>query len=216
VAEVEDHLYAAVEDARARGLEPAAAEREAVDRFGPPARVARGIRAAHRDVLRPAVTTAWLLGGAAAVTLGVSVALTALLYMIFEDGLAGSFCAHVIADRPTLCGDPLGNQFLAAEGLATLGTGPLALVGLRLARRFTPMRTVRWQPRRRTLAVAAAFAVVALAVLGDPFNNLGVRRFTLYAAPAAMAAAVAAVAAVAAGVALTAWLAPRTAREPAP
>ena len=207
LAEVEDHLYAAVEDARGRGLDADAAEREAVARLGPPERVARGIRAAHRDALRPAVTTAWLVGGAVTVTLGVSIALTALLYMVFADGLVGSFCAHVIADRPTLCGDPHGHQKLAAEGLATLCAGVLALGGLRVARRFTPMRTARWMPRPRTLAVVAgAFAAVTLVVLGNPFNNFGVVQFVQYSAPGVM---VVALAAVAAGMALTAWLAPR-------
>jgi hypothetical protein len=49
--EVEDHLRAAVSDERGRGLSPAAAERAPVTRFGSPAKIARDIRTAHRNLV---------------------------------------------------------------------------------------------------------------------------------------------------------------------
>jgi hypothetical protein len=56
LAEFEDHLRTAVAEGITGGLTAIEAEREAVARFGPPGQVARGIRAAHRNILRPAIT----------------------------------------------------------------------------------------------------------------------------------------------------------------
>ncbi|WP_203925082.1 permease prefix domain 1-containing protein, partial [Rugosimonospora africana] len=77
--EIEDHLRAAVADERDRGLDPAAAEHAAVTRFGSPAKIARDIRAAHRNLLRPALTGVWALTGAVLLSLGLATTVTEAL-----------------------------------------------------------------------------------------------------------------------------------------
>jgi hypothetical protein len=62
--EAEAHLYAADDDAMAQGLPEDQAEHEAVSRFGPPALVARKLRAAHGGgPVSRALSAAWLLAG---------------------------------------------------------------------------------------------------------------------------------------------------------
>lgn len=79
LAETEDHLRAAVADGMANGLSAQQAEHHAVARFGPPARVARQLRRAHRGAwLNPAISGAWLLAGLGLVALGVSYLISAL------------------------------------------------------------------------------------------------------------------------------------------
>jgi hypothetical protein len=68
--EAEYHLRAAAAEAMTRGLPEDRAEHEAVSRFGPPALVARKLRAAGR--LNRAVSAAWLLAGLAACGLGAA------------------------------------------------------------------------------------------------------------------------------------------------
>ncbi|MEV0217523.1 permease prefix domain 1-containing protein [Micromonospora sp. NPDC050695] len=72
LAEVEDHLRDAVADELTQGVPARQAERNAVARFGPPARIAGQLRRAHR-VASGAVTFsgAWLLIGLAVLMLAV-------------------------------------------------------------------------------------------------------------------------------------------------
>ncbi|GAA5188195.1 hypothetical protein GCM10023322_38260 [Rugosimonospora acidiphila] len=161
LVEIEDHLRAAVADEKSRGLDPAAAERAAVTRFGSPTKVARDLRAAHRNLLRPALTGVWALAGAVLLSLGlgrmVTVALTA----------RSPGTVNLVQ--------------LGITGLVLFGLGVLMLVTLSLARRHTAMRTARWQPRRRALVAAEVlFALAGVVVLGNPVNTFGVPQFWLY------------------------------------
>jgi hypothetical protein len=70
--ESEAHLYAAADDAMAQGLPEDQAEHEAVSRFGPPALVARKLRAAHGGgPVSRALSAAWLLAGSTICGLGI-------------------------------------------------------------------------------------------------------------------------------------------------
>jgi len=73
LAEAEDHLRAAADDAVARGLQADQAEHEAVTRFGPAALVARKLRAAHGGGrVSRALSAGWLMTGLATSALGVA------------------------------------------------------------------------------------------------------------------------------------------------
>jgi len=192
LAEVEDHLHTAVSDGLSRGLTREQAEQEAVTRLGSPATLARGIRRAHRN-LRPWLTGGWLLAGAVTLGLGISVSTTALLEGILE--------------RNTFGNNPLR---LGVEGLTVLGVGLLLLVGFRLARRYTGMRSPQWMPRRRILVVSAVcLAIVGVGVLGNPYNNLGVRQFSYYTWPVPLGLAVLTAALALAATVLLTGLRPR-------
>ncbi|HEX5497063.1 MAG TPA: permease prefix domain 1-containing protein [Mycobacteriales bacterium] len=78
LAEVEAHLSEAVGEAQAGGASRIEAERLAVRRFGPVQTVAAGLLAARRGgfgaLLRRVFATAWLVGGAGMVVIGLSAA----------------------------------------------------------------------------------------------------------------------------------------------
>jgi hypothetical protein len=204
LAEFEDHLRTAVAEGITGGLTAIEAEREAVARFGPPGqvargiraahrnilrpaitgRVARGIRAAHRNILRPAITGTWLLAGAMTVALGAVTTLTASLSMVFADRPTGRGWCHstvVRADGHVQCGDMAGDRLTAFAGLAVIGIGLLALVVLHLLRRFTAMSEANWLPTRRVQIIGGTLAALAVAaILGNPTNAFGVPQFRMY------------------------------------
>ncbi len=75
LAEVEDHLRSAADEAIARGVEPIEAERTAVDRFGPSSKIAGGFQAVHNGpvaLLRQAFVGCWLVAALAFVAIGLS------------------------------------------------------------------------------------------------------------------------------------------------
>jgi hypothetical protein len=173
LAEIEDHLRESVTDGIGRGLERTEAERDAVTRIGPPERVARGIRATHRNLARPVLTGTWLLAGASMLALGVSTMLTAALQVTIDGHLDRNVCTVIRSptSAPVPCGAG-GAWHLGAEGLALVGIGLVVLGTLGILRRFTKMRAVSWLPRRRALAVTAVlFALVSLYLLGTPYTT---------------------------------------------
>jgi hypothetical protein len=184
LGEFEDHLRTAVAEGITGGLTAIEAEREAVARFGPPGQVARGIRAAHRNILRPAITGTWLLAGAMTVALGAVTTLTASLSMVFADRPTGRGWCHVSvvrADGHVQCGDMAGDRLTAFAGLAVIGIGLLALVVLHLLRRFTAMSEANWLPTRRVQIIGGTLAALAVAaILGNPTNAFGVPQFRMY------------------------------------
>jgi hypothetical protein len=225
LAEIEDHLTAAVDEARSNGLTPVEAERQAVSRFGSPAMVARGIRSAHRDRVRPALTGGWVLASAAALALGLSTGLAALLSGVFGGRVVGVDCTAVVVDRyrrsawPPIpppasirgpgatwssCGAAHEARALGTAGLVLLALGVLLAVALGVARRRSPMRNTAWLPRRPVLAAGAIlFLLAGLVVLANPFNTFGVPQFSLYGWPAAASCGLVA---TLAAMAATMWL----------
>ncbi len=87
LAEVEDHLRASASSLETGGMPPAEAEREAIARFGPPARLARELGGVAPRSLRrlgiEAVTTLALTAGIGLVAIGVSGVLSQLLGAAF-------------------------------------------------------------------------------------------------------------------------------------
>lgn len=81
LAETESHLWSAVEEGRARGLDAEVAERAAVDRFGPVTAVVRHGPAARdvRGALRRLLTGSWIAAGVVMIWWGGSGVLTWLL-----------------------------------------------------------------------------------------------------------------------------------------
>lgn len=72
LTETKAHLYAAADGAMARGVPQDQAEHEAVTRFGPPALIARKLRAAHSgELVSRAVSVAWLLAGSTICGIGI-------------------------------------------------------------------------------------------------------------------------------------------------
>ena len=73
LAETEDHLRASVADETARGLSVAEAERSAVTRFGPPARIAAQLRRTQKRIsLRAVLSGVWLVAGLATLVLALT------------------------------------------------------------------------------------------------------------------------------------------------
>src|SRR5579875_2243869 len=76
LAETEDHLRESAAELSRRGATSAAAEREAVRRFGPPARIAADARAARRPTVADTIPAlAWAaatLAGVGLVAVGAS------------------------------------------------------------------------------------------------------------------------------------------------
>jgi hypothetical protein len=79
LAETEDHLRTAAAEGTAAGLSPEQAEREAVTRFGPAARIAGQLRNAQRRPWLTALSSAWVLAGIALIALGISYLAAAVL-----------------------------------------------------------------------------------------------------------------------------------------
>lgn len=151
LAEIDDHLRAAVADGTTRGMTESDAEHEAVARFGHPNDIARDLRRAHRLPLLPALlSSAWLLAGLALAAGAVAFLGTAVdrwsrdgnsMVVSCHDGVC-----HASAQLPSL---------VANAGLLT-AVGVVLLVGRAVARcRAGLPVSARWSP-----AVAAAGSAV--------------------------------------------------------
>src|SRR5690349_17254635 len=75
LSEAEDHLLAATAEGTAKGLSEQDAARQAVARFGDPARIAAGLKVAHGGILailKPVFSGAWLLAAIGMIAIGFS------------------------------------------------------------------------------------------------------------------------------------------------
>jgi hypothetical protein len=185
LSEVEDHLRESARDGVASGLSEADAERAAVDRFGPPERVASGLVGTAGTLgvaVRRLFSSAVLLGCVGLVAIGVSGLVAA--------ALGGAF------GKPFVSGDPPGVTYTAARcadfleyhpeartcaAAATahhfdevvqyrVAAGVLGLIGLLVygvLRRTRPFAGLAWAPRADLVGVVGAGAFgVAMVVLG--------------------------------------------------
>lgn len=186
LAEAEDHLQSAVADARARGLDEDAAEREAVARFGPPARIAAQLRATHGGLAalaRPAFVGTWIVGAIGLIAVGLS-GLVAELFGDFGGATFVAGDAPGVTYTPERCADyfeytPNAPDCGAAAAMHHWGEvvtgrvavgvlGILALLALLVARRVTPLREPAWTPPRGVVATVliALFGVAGVGLTG--------------------------------------------------
>jgi hypothetical protein len=180
-------------EGRARGLDAEAAEREAVDRFGTAATVARrlpGNTVTVRVFLRRLATVAWALTGTALAWYGSTGALTRLLsgpwtrLLIATDRFGG----HPMCERPWVPEVPtdcvayyrLDVSLLPGADndfpyLFTAGLGVMVVVALLFARRTTPLGAPSWTPTRRAAgrAFAVLFGLGGAALLIEAIDGIG-------------------------------------------
>ncbi len=138
--ETEAHLYAAADDAMAQGLREDQAEHEAVSRFGPPALVARKLRAAHGGgPVSRALSAAWLLAGSAICGLGIYSMLPFLL-AVGHHGWAAPDCTVSLAQDCYLLGGPV-KPLSSAEAVVVASV--VLLLCRWLAVRYAGLTTIR-------------------------------------------------------------------------
>jgi hypothetical protein len=184
LAEIEDHLQAAVAESLGRGQSLHDAEADAVERFGRPESIASGIVQANVelfDLIRPAFIGAWIVGALVLVAIGLSGVVAELVGRTAGEGFVSGDGPGVIytADRcadfleyfPNLsCADAatmhhFGEvvEYRVAAGVL----GLLALLTLAVLRRITPLGAPAWTPPSGMVAlVLAASFGVATALLG--------------------------------------------------
>ncbi|MEV4510825.1 permease prefix domain 1-containing protein [Dactylosporangium sp. NPDC049525] len=198
LAEAETHLLAATEDGIARGLDPMAAEREAVARFGAATDIARQVvrpaPAGLRAALRRLTVGAWAVIGAALAWYGVSGTVTWLLgrpfaqLMIATDRFGSQ---RDMCERPWVPATPgLDCAALYRSQLNTVPAGGpgfpfvvVALIGVALlaallvARRWTALGTPAWTPAGPALRLAFAVPFGLVALLFLCYGALGAHAF---------------------------------------
>ncbi|WP_327004637.1 permease prefix domain 1-containing protein [Dactylosporangium sp. NBC_01737] len=197
LAEAETHLLAAAEDGIASGLDPMAAEREAVARFGTATDIARQVRPAPaglRVALRRLTVGAWAVTGAALAWYGASGTVTWLLgrpfaqLMIATDRFGSQ---RDMCERPWVPGTPgLDCAALYQSQLATVPAGgarfPFVVVALAgaallaalfMARRWTALGTPAWTPAGPALRLAFAVPFGLVAALLLFYAALGAHAF---------------------------------------
>jgi len=212
LAEAEDHLRAAVADGIARKLPEQQAEREAVARFGPPARIARQLRRAHGGArLNSMLSGTWLLTGLGLAGAGAS-------YLAAAASIAVELWMH--PQRLPTCAENVNRectdtvpvmQHAIVAGLVVLAIGAAVLLGRRLAVRFTRLAPAA---RRFPRLAAVLFGLAGLALFAAPFTTGGGYGFAPWAArgffavpqgPGPRATVIASVVALAVAVAMSAW-----------
>jgi len=188
LAETEAHLREAADEGEAAGLDRAAAERAAVDRFGPPAEVARAANNGAtvrtlRWLAAPALVAAARLGAVALVAIGVTgLAVTALravagsryVFAGAPDPAAG--CAHWLHVQPAArtCAQAYlmesADDTLALRGAAgLLGVVILAVLAVALRRYRGGLRrlpSVLEPSVGAALFLAAGAAMLAFGISG--------------------------------------------------
>jgi hypothetical protein len=138
--EAEYHLRATAADAMTRGLPEDQAEHEAVSRFGPPALVARNLRAAHRGgPVSRALSAAWLLAGSTICGLGLYSVLP-FLVAVGHHGWAAPDCTVSLAQDCYLLGGPVKPLSSAA---AVVVAGVVLHLCRWLAVRYAGLTTIR-------------------------------------------------------------------------
>jgi hypothetical protein len=190
--EAEEHLTEAVAEGRARGLDPEAAERAAVDRFGAAATVARRVPASSGTVrisLRRLTIGAWALTGTVLAWYGLSGALTWLLSRPWTQLLIATdrFGAHPMCERPwipeglTDCVSYAQQDVSYLPGtdndfpfLVTAGIGVALVVALLIARRTTALGGASWTPPLAPArwAVAVPFGLTGVILVGEAIDGI--------------------------------------------
>lgn len=158
--EAADHLYATAAELEATGLDRAAAEREAVRRFGATDEVLRGTwRRSFIALVFETLRAAILLGGCGLVAIGVSGALVAVLNAIFGPAFVGG--ATVFGTGGSTIAES-AHDAVALRGLAGI-VGVVVLVGYAALRRWSaPPRVL---PAGLVDALGAAAFAAAAALL---------------------------------------------------
>ena len=178
LAEAGEHLTEAAADARARGLDAEAAEREAVERFGPAATVTRRLPANTgivRVSLRRLAIATWALTGTALAWHGLSGALTRLLSWPWTWLLVATdrFGGRPVCRSPEVpldadeCVSVYHEQFNVLLGiddlspyLYTAGIGTALIVALLIVRRATALGAPPWTPSRTATGLGFAIPFV--------------------------------------------------------
>jgi len=102
LGEAEDHLLAATAEGQEAGLSEVEAARQAVARFGDPARIAASLKVAHGGIaaiLKPVFSGAWLLAAVGMIAIGFS-------------GLVAEVMGRLISPN-FVAGDPSGVTYTA-------------------------------------------------------------------------------------------------------
>jgi hypothetical protein len=185
LSEAEEHLTEAVAEARARGLDADAAEREAVRRFGTVTTVVRHLPVTAGNLsisLRRLTTATWAVAGAAMAWYGLSGIATWLLSGPWVALLVATdrFGTQPMCSRPWIPEDatdcaavyrsdlsavPWGGARYPFVSVAAIGL--LLIVALLVLRRTTRIGTPAWTPARTAtgLAFAVPFGAVGLLLL---------------------------------------------------
>lgn len=190
--EAEEHLTEAAAEGRARGLDAEAAEREAVDRFGAAATVARRVPTTFGTVrvsLRRLAIGAWAFTGAALAWYGLSGALTWLLSWPWARLLIATdrFGAHPMCELPWVPEVPIDcvsyyrlevsllpgtdNDF---PYLITASLGVMLVVALLIVRRTTTLGRPSWTPSRTVIGwvFAVPFGLGGVALLIEAIDGV--------------------------------------------
>ncbi len=216
LAETEAHLRDSATDAEARGLDPHAAEADAVARFGPAAALAAAERAVQttslRDLARQCTSSGLLMAAIGGIAVGVS-GLFALVMDLVAGGrflvdppagsaLSASNCARWLAgaQHGTTCVQAGLSDWASDTILVRLAAGfagVIALLSYFVARRWWSRRGTR--PGLPPVVVETA-AVLAFGAAGVWLAGLGIDRVViasghgsgqwLSAAPVALAIAI--------------------------
>jgi len=174
LAEAEDHLLAATAEGIKAGLSEEEAARRAVARFGDPARIAAGIKAANSGigaVLKPIFSGAWLLAAVGMIAIGVSGLVAELMGRVFSPNFVAGDPSGVTY-TPDRCADyfeyfPNASSCANAAELHHWGevveyrvaAGVLGLIGLGL---YALLRRAGWLTR----PPSGPLALVTTAVFG--------------------------------------------------
>ncbi|KAB1943418.1 hypothetical protein F8271_10005 [Micromonospora sp. ALFpr18c] len=163
LAEVEDHLRDAVADELTQGVPARQAERNAVARFGPPARIAGQLRRTHRVASGAVMLSgAWLLIGLAALMLA-AIRLAKTLDVAIQLRLHPERLPRCVEQGTDPVPDGIaacGVDVLTGNGSARTGVIMLLLAVVLLASRWLAIRLAGLAPvpRRFPLLVAALVA----------------------------------------------------------
>jgi hypothetical protein len=225
LAEAEDHLRSAAAEGVSRGLSEDVAEFEAVHRFGPAARVARGLRQVHGGLVRPLLVGTWLVGCLGALAVGLSGLLAeAFGRLVSPDFVAGD--GPGITYTPARCADyyeyvPGARSCAEAaavhhwgevvDGRVALGVlGLLGLVVFLAARRWGGLRGRAWTP---PAPVAGAVLLALFALAGLALSGASLMQMAFGLTTGAGANLSAGLVALAAALAVLVWVARRTRHE---
>ncbi len=174
LSEAEDHLLAATAEGTSKGLSEEDAARQAVARFGDPARIASGLKVAHGGVLaiiKPVFSGAWLLAAIGMIAIGFSGLVAELMgdfispHFVSGDPSGVTYTADRCADyfeyfpKATSCANAAELHHWGEVVQYRVVAGVLGLIGLGL---YALLRRAGWLSK----PPSAPFALVTTAVFG--------------------------------------------------